>query len=429
MIFRWSIWEEHISKNIELLRYSVLSFRKQFGSGHQYIIYTDNADFVSKQLGAGVDVKEFPTSNNSKFCIKSKATWQKWCPSSRLDVTQDEFYVDSDIFLLKYPEEIDLILSDQKIKFAIMDEFLGKPYQHGAMHKKAISDMPFVNAGLFLQKAGYDISKDLTEEFEWWQKNIKMSEQTHHDEQGALAVALTKYAVNGELFILPKAKYMLISETSNIGIESLDGVTVFHATYPTHPAFYKFKHTLDEILGDKSKANLENINETNNIIAILMSVRDEESYIDFNISYHLDLGFDYIFIANHCSTDGTNKILDSYKDDPRVVVIEEKDPVFDHVKIANKLLGYANANYKIDWFIFLDADEFLSVKDGSIHDFVAHIENNGIPYATIGWANALFDYTLTDYTCAPVNPIDTTKYIIRGLKKNGKNMVISGRLL
>ncbi len=150
--------------------------------------------------------------------------------------------------------------------------------------------------------------------------------------------------------------------------------------------------------------------KTNNTIAILMSVRDEESYIDFNISYHLDLGFDYIFIANHCSVDNTNKILDSYKDDQRVVVIEETDPVFDHAKIANKLLNYANSNYKIDWFIFLDADEFLSIKDKSIHEFVGKLEANGIPYATIGWANALFDYTLTDYTCAPSNPIDTMKY-------------------
>jgi hypothetical protein len=251
MIFRWSIWGEHLLKNIELLRYSVLSFKKQFGSDHQYIIYTDNASFVSKQLNADVDVRESPSDKDSQFCVTTnKATWLKWCPSSRLDVNQDEFYIDSDVFLLKYPEEIDSILSNSKIKFAIMDEFFGQPYQHGAMHKKATSDTPFVNAGFFMQKAGNDISSDLIKEFEWWQKNIKDDEQTHHDEQGALAVALTKYLVNGELFILPKKKYMLISETSNSSIENLDNVTLFHATYPTHPAFYKFKRILDKILSD-----------------------------------------------------------------------------------------------------------------------------------------------------------------------------------
>jgi hypothetical protein len=149
-----------------------------------------------------------------------------------------------------------------------------------------------------------------------------------------------------------------------------------------------------------------------NTVAVLMTVRDEEAYIDLNISYHLDLGFDYFFVANHCSADKTSKILESYKNDPRVVVIEEKDPKFDHAAIANKLLGFANQHRQIDWFIFLDADEFLSIRDGSIHEFVERLESNGIPYATIGWANALFDQTLSDYTCSAVHPVDTTKYYL-----------------
>ncbi len=146
------------------------------------------------------------------------------------------------------------------------------------------------------------------------------------------------------------------------------------------------------------------------IVAIIMSVRNEESIIDLNISYHLDLGFDYIFIINHCSTDKTNKILKSYKNDSRVIICQENNPVFDHAKISNKLLNFANKNYKINWFVFLDADEFFSIKDNSIHDFVNRLESNKIPYASIGWANALFDHTLSDYTCTPFYSIDTTKY-------------------
>ena len=145
-------------------------------------------------------------------------------------------------------------------------------------------------------------------------------------------------------------------------------------------------------------------------IAILMSVRNEESYIDLNISYHLDLGFDYIFIADHCSTDGTKDILESYKNNPRVIVITETDPVFDHAKIINNLLRHAKENYKVDWFAFLDVDEFLSIKEKNIHDFIYRLESNNISYATIGWVNALFDYSFNDYACSPVHPIDTTKY-------------------
>jgi len=249
MIFRWSIWGRGLEKNIELLYYSIFSFKKQFGDDHQYIVYTDNSNYVSKHINIDADVREFLTSDaNSQFCISSKATWLKWCPSSRLDIKQDEFHIDSDVFLLKYPKEIDTFLSDPKMKFAIMDEFCGQSYQHGAMHKKASVNTPFVNAGFFIQKASCDISDNLIKELKWWKKNIKPDEQTHHDEQGALTIALTKYYKNNELFILPKKKYVIISETSNSDIKNLDKITLFHATYPNHPAFYKFKHILKNII-------------------------------------------------------------------------------------------------------------------------------------------------------------------------------------
>jgi hypothetical protein len=166
-----------------------------------------------------------------------------------LDISQHEFFVDSDVFLVGYPHEIDKILASKNVRFAVLDEYVGKPFQHGAMHRRVSRETPFINAGFFLQKAGSDITGNLLNECDWWKRNIPTSQHTHHDEQGALAVALTEYVVRGEVTILPKDKYMLISETSNPGIESLDGVTLFHATYPTHPAFYKFQDVLDKLLG------------------------------------------------------------------------------------------------------------------------------------------------------------------------------------
>lgn len=248
MIFRWSIWGSQASKNIELLRYSIATFKKQFGGNHQYIVYTDNIEFVSEFLDETIDTRLFPEEKDSLFCVASKATWLKWCPSSRLDISQTEFYIDSDVFLLKYPKEIDEFLSNPNTKFAIMDEFFGESWQHGAMQKKGIKDAPFVNAGFFVQKAGHDISKELVKEFEWWQENVKSEEQTHHDEQGALAIALKKYFIDGELYIFPKKTYMIIGENENTSISSLDDITLFHAVYPNHPAFYKFKNFIDGIL-------------------------------------------------------------------------------------------------------------------------------------------------------------------------------------
>ena len=144
MIFRWSIWGKDILKNSELLRYSILSFKKHFGNNHNYIVFTDNYNLVSRQFDNNICVKNFPHDKNLHFCIKSNATWQKWCPSPRLDITQDEFFIDADVFLLKYPKEVDKFLNNPKLKFGIMDEFFGQPYQHGAMQKKASTKTPYV---------------------------------------------------------------------------------------------------------------------------------------------------------------------------------------------------------------------------------------------------------------------------------------------
>lgn len=248
MIFRWSIWGLHKEKSLELLRYSILSFRKQFGKSHRYVIYTDSPSELVDRFNDIAEVLDFKGFND-EYDIDSVTTWKKWCPTARIDISETEFYIDSDVFLLKYPKEIDKFLDDPKLKFGILDEFRGQSWQHGSMQKKVVKGGAlFVNAGLFIQKAGYSISDDLLKEKKWWEANISKEEQKHHDEQGCLAIALTKYFKNGELYILPKDKYMLIGPNENKDIESLDNVVMFHAVYPDHPAFYKFKGFLDKLL-------------------------------------------------------------------------------------------------------------------------------------------------------------------------------------
>src|SRR5688572_26635154 len=149
MIFRWALWGIK-QDNCEMIRYSIESFRKWFGKDQQYIVFTDDRNLVSKQLAGLADVHQFPNDKNTLFNIQSKATWLKWCPNSRLDINQTEFYIDSDVFLLKYPTEVFSFLSNEKQKFAVLDEFKGESWQHGAMKKKALPETPFINAGFFI---------------------------------------------------------------------------------------------------------------------------------------------------------------------------------------------------------------------------------------------------------------------------------------
>lgn len=108
----------------------------------------------------------------------------KWCPAFRLDASQTEFYIDCDVFLLSYPKEIDSFLADEHKGFAILDEYLGQSWQFGAMARRSSEKTPFLNAGFFVQKAGFDITTSLAAEYEWWKENVRPEEQTHHDEQG-----------------------------------------------------------------------------------------------------------------------------------------------------------------------------------------------------------------------------------------------------
>ena len=248
MIFRWTIWGDYKEKSIELLKYSILSFQCHFGKQHRYIVAADDMESVKNNIGIIAELIDFKEYGESVYDIESKATWKKWCPRVRIDIHETEIYVDSDVFLLQYPKEIDEIIADPKIKFAIMDEYRGQLWQHGAMQRKSIINTPFVNAGFFIQKAGFNISSELERELDWWKENISKEDQTHHDEQGALAIALTPYLLKGELSILPKDRYMLIGPNENNTVKSLDDVIIFHAVYPDHPAFYKFKNYLDDML-------------------------------------------------------------------------------------------------------------------------------------------------------------------------------------
>lgn len=151
-----------------------------------------------------------------------------------------------------------------------------------------------------------------------------------------------------------------------------------------------------------------------NKIAALLVVRNEEDYIEYNIEYHLNLGFDYLLITNHCSTDNTNKILEKYSANPKVFINNYADTVFDHGKIANQLLQLALQKFKdINWLFLLDADEFISIPQKTVQDFTKDLDERGIIYATIGWANALFNYKVQQ-----ISAIDTNKFYIPWVERS-----------
>ena len=73
MIFRWSIWGQNKEKSLELLKYSVLSFKKQFGKNHRYIIFTDSPHELVDKFGKIAEILDF-SGSNSEYDIDSITT-------------------------------------------------------------------------------------------------------------------------------------------------------------------------------------------------------------------------------------------------------------------------------------------------------------------------------------------------------------------
>lgn len=242
MLFRWSVWGD-VDSHKEMLRYSVRSFKHYFGTDHEYVVATEQPHRFGDVDGVSI----LPFDYDDMFCLDSKPTWKKWSPTARIDITQDEVYVDADVFMVGDPIEMNSFFQNDQVAFGIMGEHTPQPWQHGAMRKFATPETPFVNAGLFVQKAGHSIEDELVNQYRIWEKNVSSSEMGHHDEQGCLAIALTEPYRQGKVHVFTQERFKIVGVPEVDSIHTLDGLEVIHAAYPSHPAFYKFKNNLPTI--------------------------------------------------------------------------------------------------------------------------------------------------------------------------------------
>ena len=98
------------------------------------------------------------------------------------------------------------------------------------------------------------------------------------------------------------------------------------------------------------------INRSANKVCLFCNARDEKNIKEW-AAHHLLIGFDYIIIFDHKSKIPLKDVFKNF--DKRVSIIKTDMP---DGNIKNKLMNYASKiakNLGIDWFIYLDADEFL----------------------------------------------------------------------
>ena len=102
------------------------------------------------------------------------------------------------------------------------------------------------------------------------------------------------------------------------------------------------------------------MSQSNTKLVILFTNARDESDIKQWVAHHLLIGFNLIYIFDHKSKNPIQKELHNFS--PRVMVERCELDIPPKMPLMNKAAKIANL-LRADWFIYLDADEFLILKN------------------------------------------------------------------
>ena len=120
--------------------------------------------------------------------------------------------------------------------------------------------------------------------------------------------------------------------------------------------------------------------------AIIVSIKDENKYLDEWITYHKKLGVNHIFIIDNNDIDGEDpyNIINKYND--YITYINERgNRILDFQVITYKII-YNKFKQLYDWFIFIDIDEFITLNaDNNINDYLSRNIFNNVDQICLNW--------------------------------------------
>jgi len=95
-------------------------------------------------------------------------------------------------------------------------------------------------------------------------------------------------------------------------------------------------------------------------------VKNEIDIIELAIQHQLKSGVDYIIATDNMSTDGTFEVLQEYKRQGVLHLIQEKDQDYSQAKWVNRMGKIAFDSYDANFIMHTDADEFWHSEAGNL---------------------------------------------------------------
>lgn len=117
-------------------------------------------------------------------------------------------------------------------------------------------------------------------------------------------------------------------------------------------------------------------------------VKDEDDILKENIEFHLANGVDYIIALDNNSTDNTSDILRSFEKQKVLHYIHETSNEYNQSQWVTNMARIAFQNYKADWIINNDADEFwLPINNKTLKQAILENITNDIGSLTVSRHN------------------------------------------
>jgi hypothetical protein len=103
-------------------------------------------------------------------------------------------------------------------------------------------------------------------------------------------------------------------------------------------------------------------------LVLTVLARDEADVIDAQVAFHLNAGVDFVIATDNNSQDGTTEILEAYARDGVLHLIREPAEGLRQGEWVTRMARLAATEYRADWVINSDADEFWWPRGGSLKE-------------------------------------------------------------